>query len=259
MIFIAGNEPFDQGPIVWNQSINLAVKGNILVNTIYCGSAESQERQLWASGAILAKGSNFNINQNQEVVAIKSPYDDEIASWNSKLNQTYIPYGREGKVGQTRQAVEDSNAGKNMVLRSASKASEYYDNASWDLLDALENSRVKLEEISDDSLPEIMRGMTLTEKKAYVAGKKTEREAIKKTIRDLSQKRIAVAKALWSLNPSTPLRERSHKCLNHLGGCYTTYIEQQRKSSTNSGDNTLDSVIIQSLRQQLAAKGFKLN
>lgn len=228
VIFIAGNEPFDQGPIVWNQSINLAVKGNILVNTIYCGSAESQERQLWASGAILAKGSNFNINQNQEVVAIKSPYDDEIASWNSKLNQTYIPYGREGKVGQTRQAVEDSNAGKNMVLRSASKASEYYDNASWDLLDALENSRVKLEEISDDSLPEIMRGMTLTEKKAYVAGKKTEREAIKKTIRDLSQKR-------------------------------TAYIEQQRKSSTNSGDNTLDSVIIQSLRQQLAAKGFKLN
>jgi hypothetical protein len=35
---------------------------------------------------------------------------------------------------------------------------------------------------------------------------------------------IAVAKALWSLNPSTPLRERSHKYLNHLGGCYTLKI-----------------------------------
>ncbi len=228
VIFIAGNEPFDQGPILWNQSINLAVKGDTIVNTIYCGSAESQERQLWASGASLAKGSNFNINQNQQIAVIKSPYDDEIASWNTKLNQTYIPYGREGKVGQARQAVEDSNAGVNLAARGNAKASGYYDNASWDLLDALDNGRVKLEEISDDSLPEIMRAMTLTEKRAYVAGKKTEREAIKKTIRDLSQKR-------------------------------TTYIEQQGRTNSNGGENTLDSVIIQSLRQQLAAKGFKLN
>jgi hypothetical protein len=228
VIFIAGNEPFDQGPIVWNQSVSLAVKGDALVNTIYCGSAESQERQLWASGATLAKGSHFNINQNQQIAVIKSPYDDEIASWNNKLNQTYIPYGREGKVGQQRQAAEDSNAGANLTTRSNSKASQYYSNDSWDLLDALDNGRVKLEAISDDSLPEIMRGMTLTEKRAYVAGKKTEREAIKKTIRELSQKR-------------------------------TEYIDRQRKDNTNSRDNTVDSVIIQSLRQQLAAKGFKLN
>ena len=111
--------------------------------------------------------------------------------------------------------------------RSSSKASEYYNNASWDLIDALENGTVKLEAISDDSLPEIMRSMTLTEKRAYVAGKKAERDMIKKTIRDLSQKR-------------------------------TTYIEQQRQSSTNTGNNTLDRVMIQSLGQQLAAKGFKL-
>lgn len=227
VIFIAGNEPFDQGPVVWNQSVNLAVKGDTIVNTIYCGSAESQERQLWASGASLAKGSHFNINQNQQIAVIKSPYDDEIASWNSKLNQTYIPYGREGRIGQTRQAVEDSNAGGNLAARSNSKASQYYSNDSWDLLDALETGKVKIEEISDDSLPEIMRGMTLTEKKAYVAGKKTEREAIKKTIRDLSQKR-------------------------------TEYVDRQRKSSTSSSEKTLDSVIIQTLRQQLAAKGFKL-
>ena len=228
VIFIAGNEPFDQGPIVWNEAVNLAVKGDALVNTIYCGLAESQERQLWASGANLAKGSHFNINQNQEIVVIKSPYDEEISTWNTKLNQTYIPYGREGRIGQQRQAAEDSNAGLiSGSLRSSSKASEYYDNESWDLVDAIENGTVKLEALSDESLPEIMRGMTLTQKRAYVAGKKAERETIKKTIRDLSQKR-------------------------------TEYVEQQRRTNTNSRENTLDSVIIQSLRQQLAAKGFKL-
>ncbi|TAE04114.1 MAG: hypothetical protein EAZ96_10540 [Oscillatoriales cyanobacterium] len=45
---------------------------------------------------------------------------------------------------------------------------------------------------------------------------------------------IAVAKALWSLNPSTPLKERSHKCLNHLGGCYTSpKIIKNQVSSRN--------------------------
>ncbi|MCU0545596.1 MAG: hypothetical protein MUE44_26065 [Oscillatoriaceae cyanobacterium Prado104] len=228
VIFIAGNEPFDQGPRVWSQAVNLAVKGDTLVNTIYCGSAESQERQLWASGASLGKGSSFNINQDQKIAVIESPYDSEIASWNAKLNQTYIPYGREGRIGQQRQVAEDSNAGANLAARSNSKASEYYDNASWDLIDALDNGKVTLEAIPDDALPEVMRGMTLTEKRAYVAAKKTERQAIQRKIRELSQKR-------------------------------DEYIDRQRKTSTDKGENTVDRVIIQSLRQQLAAKGFKLN
>ncbi|MGL5059412.1 MAG: hypothetical protein ACRC62_05465 [Microcoleus sp.] len=228
VIFIAGNEPFDQGPIVWTQSVNLAVKGDTLVNTIYCGSAESQERQLWASGASVGKGSNFNINQNQKIAVIESPYDSEIANWNAKLNQTYIPYGREGRIGQQRQAAEDTNSGRSLVSRSSSKASEYYDNASWDLIDALDNGRVRLEAISDDDLPEVMRGMTLPEKRAYVAAKKTERQAIQRKIRELSQKR-------------------------------NEYIERQRQTSTAPGENTVDRVIIQSLSRQLAAKGFKLN
>jgi hypothetical protein len=228
VIFIAGNEPFDQGPRVWTQAVNLAVKADTLVNTIYCGATESQERQLWASGASVGKGSSFNINQDQKIAVIESPYDAEIANWNAKLNQTYIPYGREGKVGQQRQAAEDSNAGANLAARSTSKASEYYDNASWDLIDALDNGRITLEAIPDNALPEVMRGMTLTEKKAYVAAKKTERQAIQRKIRELSQKREA-------------------------------YIDRQRKSNADKGENTVDRVIIQSLRQQLAAKGFKLN
>lgn len=226
-IFIAGNEPFDQGPRVWNQSVNLALKGDTLVNTIYCGPAESQERQLWASGASLGKGSSFNINQDQKIAVIESPYDGDIANLNAKLNQTYIPYGREGRIGQQRQAAEDSNAGRNLAARSISKASEYYDNVSWDLIDALENGKLTLEAIPDNALPEVMRGMTLTEKRAYVAAKKTERQAIKRKIRELSQKR-------------------------------DEYIARQRQSNADKGENTVDRVIIQSLRQQLAAKGFKL-
>ncbi len=227
VIFIAGNEPFDQGPILWSEAVALAGKGDIRVNTIYCGSAESQERQLWASGAYKAQGSNFNINQDKKVEFIKSPYDEQIATWNALLNQTYIPYGAQGEVGRRRQAIEDSNSGVNLAMRGNSKASGYYNNASWDLIDALDKGIVTLEELSDEALPKTMQGMTLAQKQEYVATKKAERETIKKTIRDLYQKR-------------------------------SEYIAKQRQVSANSGENTLDSVIIQSLRQQLAAKGFKL-
>jgi N-acetyl-beta-hexosaminidase len=72
-----------------------------------------------------------------------------------------------------------------------------------------------------------MQGMTLAQKQEYVAAKKAERETIQQTIRDLYQKR-------------------------------SEYVEKQRQVSANSGETTLDYVIIQSLRQQLAAKGFKL-
>lgn len=227
VIFIAGNEPFDQGPIAWKESVALAAKGDTLVNTIYCGSAESQERQLWAEGAYLAQGSHFNINQNEKIEFIKSPYDEQIADWNAKLNQTYIPYGAQGEVGQQRQVIEDSNSGINLATRGASKASEYYNNASWDLIDALEQGRVILEQLPDEALPSAMQGMTLAQKQDYVAAKKAERETIKKMIRDLSKKR-------------------------------DDYVEKQRQTSATRGKNTLDSVIIQSLSKQLAAKGFKI-
>ena len=227
VVFIAGNEPFDQGPIPWQQSISLATGGNVLVNTIYCGSAESQERQLWASGASLAQGSHFNIDQDKKVEFIKSPYDDQITILNNQLNQTYIPYGREGQVGQQRQAMEDSNSGQNLAMRGTSKASDYYNNASWDLIDALDRGIVTLEQLSNDALPPIMRGMSLGQKREYVAAKKAERAKIQASIRDLSRKR-------------------------------EEYVSKQRQTNANGNANTFDAVMIQSLRQQLAAKGFKL-
>ncbi len=227
VIFIAGNEPFDQVSIPWKDSVTLAAKKDVLVNTIYCGSADNGERKLWILGSNLGKGKNFNINQDEKIVFIKSPYDDQITILNSQLNQTYIPYGVEGTVGQQRQITEDSNSAANIASRSNSKASGYYNNASWDLIDGVDRGVVNIEKLSSDGLPPVMRNMTLAQKRDYVATKKVERLRIQATIRDLSQKR-------------------------------DVYVAKKRQLNVNSNNNTLDKAIIQSLRQQLAAKGFKL-
>jgi hypothetical protein len=228
-IFIAGNEPFNQGSVDWKDAVNLAERNQILVNTIYCGEAESEERSLWAQGAQVGQGNHFNINHHQEIVFIESPYDEEINRLNQEFNNTYIPYGEEGEIGQTRQATEDLNAMQQSPVggatRGGSKISSYYRNSSWDLVDALEYDVVTLEELQADELPEIMREMTLEERADYVNSQRIKREQIKQQIQQLSEQ-----------------RER--------------YVEEQRAIAQAETADSLDDVMIEILQNQLEAKGF---
>ena len=224
-IFIAGNEPFDQGQIGWHDSVKLAQNYDVLVNTIYCGDAESPERNLWASGAELANGATFNINQDNPIVFVESPYDNEITRLNQALNDTYIPFGVEGDRGLERQLLQDSNAGQQIVTRGSAKSSSYYRNSSWDLVDALDEAAVNLVDITEDQLPSTLQGLSLEEKETYITGMKAQRESIQAEINGLTARRESYINTL-------PRRDDPR--------------------------DTLDYVMIQALRQQLANKEFVL-
>jgi hypothetical protein len=234
--FVAGNEAFDQGPVAWKDSINLALKADVFVNTIFCGGAEDSTRQLWSAGALLGKGNNFSINQNEQVAVVSSPYDQQIVELNEKLNSTYIPYGQQGGIGRQRQTREDQNQisstrdqatnTANVAMRSSSKTTAYYRNSSWDLVDAIEDKVIKLEDVATRDLPAEMQSMTLAEKRQYLQAKKTERTIIQKKIVSLSQQR-------------------------------EVYVATQRRRNPTS-NKTINSVIIQSLQSQLATKRFKM-
>jgi len=224
-IFIAGNEPFDQGSVNWAEAVNLAKNQDVLVNTIYCGNAESRERDLWAAGAELGDGANFNIDQNRAVVIQPSPYDAEIRRLNDELNQTYLPYGSLGEQGLERQLVQDANAGAAIVTRGISKSSAYYRNSSWDLVDAIAEAEVSLETLAETALPEELQGLSLAEQEAYIANTQAEREQIQAQIRDLTAQREAYLSSL---------------------------------PTDEDAKDTLDYVMIQALRSQLARKGFVL-
>ncbi|MGB2926827.1 MAG: hypothetical protein WBB82_16120 [Limnothrix sp.] len=224
-IFIAGNEPFDQGKVAWRDAVTLASRDGILVNTIYCGSAESQERDLWAQGADLASGATFNINQDRAVVVRPSPYDEDIRALNDRLNATYIPYGEAGTRGVERQIQQDMNAGAAIVTRGTSKSSAYYRNASWDLVDALEEEAIDLETLSEAALPAELQGLSTAEKEAYIVGMQSDRDEIQAQIRDLTAKR-------------------------------ETYLRDL--PTDEDPRDTLDYVMIQALREQLAKKDFIL-
>ena len=193
IIFIAGNEPFTQGSIDYRNSCKDAISKGIIINTIYCGNYNEGVKTNWKDGADLADGKYMNIDQNQEIVHIDAPQDNELIILGQKLNDTYIAYGYLGDELKERQVEQDENAGsvapEVLVERTITKSSLQYRNESWDLVDAKKEGSVKIVDLKDDQLPEEMKNMSVEERKAYVDKKAKERENIQKRINKLNEER----------------------------------------------------------------------
>ena len=67
LIYIAGNEAFNQGGINYKEAISDAMKNDIYVNTIFCGSSMEGINTFWKDGADYGKGKYFNIDSNLSV------------------------------------------------------------------------------------------------------------------------------------------------------------------------------------------------
>jgi hypothetical protein len=192
-IFIAGNEPFDQGPISFKESCAQARQKGVLVNTIFCGARGEGAESHWSEGAELAGGRYLVIDQDQKVAEVPTPYDSELQKLGRDLNKTYIQYGVGGNAGAARQESMDEAAAESApsvaANRAQSKASSNYNNAAWDLVDADKQGQVKLESVPKDQLPVEMQKLPVTERRAYVDKKSAERSQIKARIQKLSKQR----------------------------------------------------------------------
>lgn len=193
LVYIAGNEPFNQGSIDYKVAVKNALKNDIYVNTIFCGNYQEGISTFWQDGAITGNGKYFNIDSIQRVQYISTPYDDQITKCNEKINTTYISYGRKGAEKKMNQAMQDANAESvskaNYVERSVSKSKQVYKNDSWDLVDKISENEAALDDIAKEELPTELKDKNKTEIKAYVAQKSAEREKIQKEISDLAKKR----------------------------------------------------------------------
>jgi len=229
VIFIAGNEPFTQGPVDYRQSCKAAIGKNIVINTIHGGSANQGLSGKWKDGAALADGRYLNIDQNRQIVHIAAPQDKQISELSIKLNETYIAYGAKGEDYYERQSRQDTNASvaseAAAIQRAVTKASRNYRNDDWDLIDAIRNDKVKLEDVKEEELPENMRKMSTKEKQAYVEGRLKERAEIQKQIQQLNDQR-------------------------------KKYVAEEMKKQ-QAGTKTLGSAIIQAVREQAKKKNFK--
>ncbi len=232
VIFIAGNEPFTQGTVNYADACKAAIEKGIIVNTIHCGSYDDGVNGKWQDGALLADGSYMNIDHNREVVHIETPQDAEIARLGAELNETYIAYGAAGAEGLDKQSEQDANAETaapgSSVQRAVTKGSANYTNAAWDLVDALKNETVKLDELKDEELPEEMRAMTREERKAYVEQQATRRAELQEKIQELNDAR------------------KKH------------VAEEMKRLAESGEEKTLDEAMIEAIHDQAESKSFEL-
>jgi len=192
-IFIAGNEPFSQGPVAYRDAITFAKNRGITVNTIHAGNLQQGANTGWKDGALLAGGEYMSIQHNHKIAHYNAPQDKQIVDLNEKLNKTYVPYGVKGNEKAKRQLIQDQKSKSIsqglMAKRTLSKATVMYDNSKWDLVDAMAGGSVNLEKLENEALPEEMRTMSKTRQKDFMQQKIKERKEIKKQINELSRER----------------------------------------------------------------------
>ncbi|OUS00338.1 hypothetical protein A9Q86_10205 [Flavobacteriales bacterium 33_180_T64] len=203
LIFIAGNEPFSQGKISYQDATKQAHKNDVSVNTIFCGDYNQGIATYWKDGADLSHGDYMAINHNHETTYVATPYDDKILQLNIKLNKTYVAYGYAGKTKIALQAEQDTNAmgysQANAVSRTVSKSSHLYKNSTWDLVDADKEKDFKFENLKKDDLPKELKDKSTAEIKTYVNNKRIERDTIQKEIQELNEKRRHYIKSQQTL------------------------------------------------------------
>jgi hypothetical protein len=194
-IFIAGNEPFTQGPVPYTEACHAAANKKITVSTIHCGGYDEGVSGMWADGAKLADGSYMHIDHNQAEPHIPAPQDDELAALNTELNATYCAYGaaEERAEAAERQVAQDANAANAApaaaASRIATKAGRLYRNASWDLVDAVRENKLDLGQLDKEQLPETLRQMSADELAAHVEMLASKRAAVQTKIKALAAER----------------------------------------------------------------------
>ena len=228
-IFIAGNEPFTQGPVRYQHAVQAALEKGIVVNTIHAGDYETGANTGWKHGAQLAGGDYMHIDQNHVVAHIVAPQDQRLTELNTRLNKTYIPYGKTGNQRAARQVQQDErNAEESIALlanRVASKASSLYNNENWDLVDAINSGKVDLDEIEMKELPQPMRSMDKQKRLEYVEVAAEQRRAIQLEIKTLTESR-------------------------------GKYVAQKKQETAEKDVNTVDDAWISAVRKQGERNNF---
>jgi hypothetical protein len=230
VIFIAGNEDFLQGSILYTNSCAEAKKKGVIVNTIYCGDRMQGIKEHWNLAGECGNGSFTNINQDAKVPDIPTPYDTTLIVLNGKLNDTYLYYGADGRTNYARQfSLDAGNAAISKEVaakRTAVKANgKLYDNTTWDLLDASRADSSFIAKVDMKTLPDSLKNKSRAELQKIVDKKNNERSAVQKEIMTINTQR-------------------------------ENYIAAERAKAANNNTQTLESEVEKVIRQQ--AKRFKM-
>ena len=194
IVFLVGDCPPHMDypdDVKYPEICQLAAKRDLVINTVQCGNAP-QTTPVWQEIATLAEGSYAGIAQSGGMVAIATPMDAELASLNRKLGTTLVAYGGETarrSVAAKQRAAEAAPASVVADRLSFNMKSGVAVQGEGELLDSLNNGKLKLAEVKKDQLPAELQKLSEAELKTAVEQKQKERAELQAQIAKLGKQR----------------------------------------------------------------------
>jgi len=236
VIYLVGDCPphMDyEDDVKYPETCKAAAAAGIIINTIQCGG-HGATTPIWREIADRAEGAYFRVEQSGGVVAIATPFDERMAELAAALEGTRIYYGtreerealavREVVAAEIR-ATAPSGAAADRAAFFAGEGGKRSFAGRQELVTAVADGELKLEELSEDLLPEDMQKMTPEERAAFIQQRLEERERLQQQIAELNARRRA-------------------------------YIEQELRKGGLAEKDSFDKAIFESVREQAAEKGI---
>lgn len=193
VIYLVGDAPpqsYSDGKR-WQDVCKVASEQGILINTIQCGDMAGTA-EAWKAIASNAGGAYAVIPQDGNMKQIAAPQDKELQELNVKVGSTLIPCGSDAVRSEI--TTKQSRAEAAAPAAAASRLSYNWKTAktvqgTGELIDALKEGKMKLDDVKTQDLPEALRNLSPEELKAHVARKQAERETIQTRIAVLVKER----------------------------------------------------------------------
>jgi hypothetical protein len=213
VIFLVGDFPPHMdyaNDVKYPLSCQKAARRDIIINTVQCGQ-NGETTPVWQDIARLAEGSYMAIGQTGNMSVVATPMDAELAELNRAVGRTIVAYGS----ASAKEEARARHARSEMAPAPVAAARLAYKTAvisadmaagvplgveggvvggvvgGGDLVDDEAGGRAKLAALAKDQLPAEMQGLTADQKRAYLAKKRADREALQGQIADLVKKRQA--------------------------------------------------------------------
>jgi Mg-chelatase subunit ChlD len=231
IIFLVGDAPphmdYPNGP-KYPDLCREAAKKELIINTIQCGEM-AETKPIWQEIAKLSEGSYVGISQSGNVAVISTPMDKELSRLNERIGTTLIPYGDSklqaevhAKYAVAASAPVSAMADRLSYNSKTGKAVQ----GRGELVDALNNNTLKLDEIDQKQLPTELQKLDHSELQKRIAKTRDERADLQKQIVEVSKKREAYIQS-----------------------------ENKRLAAEGKGD-AFDQKVAETLRVQAAKKGI---
>jgi Mg-chelatase subunit ChlD len=196
IIFLVGDAPphmdYPNGP-KYPDLCREAAKKDLIINTIQCGEM-AETKAVWQEIAKLSEGSYVGISQSGNVAVISTPMDKELSRLNEQIGATLIPYGDStlqaevhAKFAAAKSAPVSAMADRLTYNSKTGRAMQ----GSGELVDALNENKLKVEEIDQKQLPAELQKLDRDELQKRITRARDERADLQKQIVELSKKREA--------------------------------------------------------------------